>query len=236
MDLASAAKLRNILLYGIQLHQSKVSSLPSSCYSLISSESDLRVPVLWIHVQERPNKTECEMSPCNVLSCFSASGEVAVFVSVWALLGRCVFFVCVSGGKKCPPSLTERARCQLFTFCHVWCAVLFHLYVRRMKRMQTCFICEAQSGSSTARADRSSTLKPCVMGVHGKARQVCAGCIRVDVVDLKSVTDCSVITGLYKMELFIQHREKCQDSCYQSRQVESRFFGHMCRAKTLDKC
>lgn len=28
MDLSSAAKLRNILLYGIQLHQSKVSSWP----------------------------------------------------------------------------------------------------------------------------------------------------------------------------------------------------------------
>lgn len=68
------------------------------------------------------------------------------------------------------------------------------------------------------------------MGIRREARQVALGVIRVDAVDLKSITDCSAIIGLYKVELFIQRSEKCQDSCYQSRQVKSQHLGQMCGA------
>lgn len=79
MDAASAAKLRNILLYGIQLHQSKVSagSLPVCfvffLFLLYSGEP--RVHVLRIR---RPRETmgNFGLEPCFSLGMFYALGKV----------------------------------------------------------------------------------------------------------------------------------------------------------------
>lgn len=112
------------------------------------------------------------------------------------------------------------------------CAALFELNGRGMRRMQRCFRFKAQCSSTTARVGRTSTVKLCVMGICCEARQALTGVIWVDAVDLKSITDCSVITGLYKVELFILHSEKCQDSCYQSCQVKSQLLGQTCKANS----
>lgn len=82
MDVASAAKLRNILLYGIQLHQSKVSagSLPVCfvIFLLLLYSGELRVHVQRIH---RPRETMANFfsGPCFSLGMFYDLGTVGFF-------------------------------------------------------------------------------------------------------------------------------------------------------------
>lgn len=162
------------------------------------------------------------------MSChvFYASGEVAVFyhtfLCVSTLSGRCVFFF-FSFFKKINTYPPVWLRAQDVNFSPSAMCVVLYCFIQTSERLK------GNAGKQQAarpphmlaetprlrRVSWESAARPC---------QVCAG-VRVDTVDLKSITDCSVIIGLYKLELFIQHSEKCQDSCYQSRQVKSQLFG-----------
>ncbi|XP_029928422.1 D-ribitol-5-phosphate cytidylyltransferase isoform X2 [Myripristis murdjan] len=69
MDLASAAKLRNILLYGVQLHRSEPILTPVLCSCPFSSPSGFPVSCVWIHLLSKndPISVPAQINPFGTL-------------------------------------------------------------------------------------------------------------------------------------------------------------------------
>lgn len=140
IDLASTARPRNILLYGIRLHQPEVRALSfhtSLFFFRFVSLGSLRLPEECTF-RERPNKTRWETSFKVFCSNVLASGKVAVFIVCMSKVLLATF--CVQVGKDVGQSVWFKEQ-DISVLPFRRCTS--ELKAREIKRTERCFRCKA---------------------------------------------------------------------------------------------